>query len=89
LRFIANVYQTLKRASTVTIILCENFFKIREKGEMFIDPKKKFDVRNIQRNLRDGVLTREEYEEFLRNLPDVSHKVYREGKANGKKGSGD
>ncbi len=56
---------------------------------MFIDPKKKFDVRNIQRNLRDGVLTREEYEEFLRNLPDVSHKVYREGKANGKKGSGD
>ncbi len=56
---------------------------------MFIDPKKKFDVRNIQRNLRDGVLTQEEYEEFLRNLPDVSHKIHREGEEDGGKGSGD
>jgi hypothetical protein len=56
---------------------------------MFIDPKKKFDVRNIERNLREGVLSREEYEEFLQNLPDVSHKIYREGEKDGGKGSGD
>jgi len=56
---------------------------------MFIDPKKKVDVRNIQRNLRDGILTQEEYEEFLRNLPDVSHKIYLEEEEDGRKGSGD
>lgn len=44
---------------------------------VFVDPKKKFDVRNIERNLRDGVITEEELKEFLQSLPDVSHKVYR------------
>jgi len=56
---------------------------------MFVDPKKKFDVRNIERNLREGVITEEEYREFLESLPDVSHKVHRpeEGEGKWEKGS--
>lgn len=48
-------------------------------GAMHVDPQKKFDVRNIERNLREGVVTPEEYREFLDSLPDASHKVRREG----------
>ncbi len=45
---------------------------------MFIDPKKKFDRRNIERYLKEGVITKEELEEYLKNLPDVSHKAVRD-----------
>ena len=31
-----------------------------------------YDVRVIERNLRERVITKEEYEEHLKNLPDVS-----------------
>ncbi len=55
---------------------------------MFVDPKKKFDVRNIERNLREGVITEEEYRKFLESLPDVSHKVYRPDEGEGKWGKG-
>jgi hypothetical protein len=31
-----------------------------------------YDVRVTERNLRERVITKEEYEEYLKNLPDVS-----------------
>jgi hypothetical protein len=31
-----------------------------------------YDVRVIERSLREKVMTKEEYEEYLKNLPDVS-----------------
>lgn len=33
-----------------------------------------FDVRIVERNIQEGIITREEYEEYLRKLPDVSDK---------------
>lgn len=36
---------------------------------------KKFDVRTVQRFVRDGIVSREEYDEFVENLPDVSDKA--------------
>ncbi len=45
---------------------------------MHIDPKKVFDVRNVERNIKDGVITKEEYLRYLESLPDVSDKIYRE-----------
>ncbi|GIW47717.1 MAG: hypothetical protein KatS3mg078_1594 [Deltaproteobacteria bacterium] len=33
-----------------------------------------FDVRVVERNIQEGIITREEYEEYLRKLPDVSDK---------------
>lgn len=53
---------------------------------MHIDPDKKFDIRNIERNLREGIITEEEYRRFLESLPDVSHKILREGQQEGEKG---
>ncbi|RLA81619.1 MAG: hypothetical protein DRG33_00185 [Deltaproteobacteria bacterium] len=44
---------------------------------MHVDPQKKFDVRNIERNMKEGVITEEEYRKFLEELPDASHKIYR------------
>jgi len=42
---------------------------------MHIDENKKFDRRTIERNLREGIISAEEWEEFLRALPDVSDNV--------------
>ena len=42
---------------------------------MYVDPEKKFDLRTLERNLRDGVITEEEYREFLESLPDVSDNI--------------
>ncbi len=43
---------------------------------MFIDENKKFDKRNIGRNLRNGVITQKDYEIFLSKLPDTSNKLF-------------
>jgi hypothetical protein len=42
---------------------------------MYKDEEKKFDVRVVKRYIEEGILTQEEYEAYLRNLPDVSSKV--------------
>ena len=43
---------------------------------MHIDENKKFDKRNIEKNLKDGIITEKEYEMFLSKLPDVSDKLF-------------
>lgn len=43
---------------------------------MHIDESKKFDKRNIERNLKEGVITQKDYELHLSKLPDVSDKIY-------------
>ena len=35
----------------------------------------KFDIRTIERFVRDGIVSRDEYEEHLESLPDVSDKA--------------
>ena len=42
---------------------------------MHIDENKKFDKRTIEKNLREGVVSAEEWKNFLRSLPDVSDNV--------------
>ncbi len=43
---------------------------------MHIDEGKKFDKRNIEKNVKDGIITQKDYEIYLSKLPDVSHKIY-------------
>ncbi len=43
---------------------------------MHIDEGKKFDKRNIARNIKDGVIIQKDYEIFLSKLPDVSDKLF-------------
>jgi hypothetical protein len=33
-----------------------------------------YDVRVLERNLREGVITKRDYEEYLKKLPDISDK---------------
>lgn len=42
---------------------------------MHIDESKKFDKRTIERNLKEGIISVKEWEQFLKKLPDVSDKV--------------
>jgi predicted fused transcriptional regulator/phosphomethylpyrimidine kinase len=42
---------------------------------MHIDDNKKFDKRTIEKNLKEGIVSVEEWEKFLRTLPDVSDNV--------------
>ncbi len=42
---------------------------------MHIDDSKKFDRRTIEKNLKEGIVSAEEWENFLRTLPDVSDNV--------------
>ncbi len=46
---------------------------------MHTDEEKKYDKRTIERNLRQGVISHREYEEYLRKIPDVSDKVFESG----------
>lgn len=39
---------------------------------MHIDEDKKFDRRTIERNLREGTISAEEWKKYLETLPDVS-----------------
>jgi len=43
---------------------------------MHIDENKKFDKRNIEKNIRDAIITEKDYEMFLSKLPDVSDKLF-------------
>lgn len=42
---------------------------------MYKDKEKKFDIRVVERNIERRIITREEYEAYLKDLPDVSEKV--------------
>jgi hypothetical protein len=42
---------------------------------MHTDDSKKFDRRTIEKNLKEGIISAEEWENFLRALPDVSDSV--------------
>ena len=43
---------------------------------MHTDEKKRFDRRNVDSNLRKGVVTSKEYESYLSKLPDLRDKVF-------------
>jgi len=43
---------------------------------MHIDEIKKFDKRNIERNIKNGIMTQKDYEIFLSKLQDVSDKIF-------------
>ena len=48
---------------------------------MHIDENKKFDKRNIEKNIKDGIITEKEYEMFVSKLPDVSDKLFSQEEA--------
>jgi hypothetical protein len=43
---------------------------------MHIDENKKFDKRNIERNIKNGIITQKDYETYLSKLPDVIDKLF-------------
>lgn len=43
---------------------------------MHVDESKKFDKRNLSKNIKSGIITQKEYEIFLSKLPDVSDKIF-------------
>jgi len=43
---------------------------------MHIDEDKRFDKRNIERNVKNGIITPKDYEIYLSKLPDVSDKLF-------------
>jgi hypothetical protein len=43
---------------------------------MHIDEQKKFDKRNVARNIRNGIITQKDYETFLSRLPDSGGKLF-------------
>jgi hypothetical protein len=47
-----------------------------EEHNMHTDESKKFDKRNIERNIKDGVISQKDYEIFLSKLPDISDKLF-------------
>ena len=47
-----------------------------EENNMHTDENKKFDKRNIERNIKNGIITQKDYEIYLSKLPDVSDKLF-------------
>ncbi len=43
---------------------------------MHIDEDKIFDKRNIERNIKNGIITKKDYEILLSKLPDASDKLF-------------
>jgi len=43
---------------------------------MHIDESKKYDKRNIERNIKDGIITEKDYEIYFSRLPDISDKSF-------------
>ena len=43
---------------------------------MHIDEDKRFDKRNIEKNIKSGIITEKDYEMFLSKLPDISDKLF-------------
>jgi len=54
---------------------------------MHTDETKRFDKRNVEGNIREGVVSRKEYETYLSKLPDVSDKVFTEECCSDQEGS--
>jgi hypothetical protein len=53
------------------------FFVINIKeNSMHTDENKTFDKRNIERNIKNGIITQKDYEIYLSKLPDVSDKLF-------------
>jgi hypothetical protein len=46
---------------------------------MHVDESKKFDKRNIERNIKDEAITLKDYEIYLSRLSDVSDKMFLPG----------
>ena len=42
---------------------------------MYNDPEKKFDIRVVEKNLWEGVVTSQDYDGYLQSLPDVSSNI--------------
>lgn len=59
---------------------CDNNYRLdviqrvsaRRVSIMHIDETKKFDKRTIERNLKEGIISAQEWEKYLKALPDVS-----------------
>ena len=45
---------------------------------MYKDEGKKFDTRVVEKYIQDGLITPEQYKEYLESLPDVSSNVDQE-----------
>jgi hypothetical protein len=43
---------------------------------MHTDENKRFDRRNIDRNVKTGIISQKDYESYLLKLPDVSDKLF-------------
>ena len=43
---------------------------------MHTDENKIFDKRNIERNIRSGIITKRDYDVYLSKLPDVKEKLF-------------
>jgi len=43
---------------------------------MHIDESKKFDKRDIKKNIKNGIISQKEYEIYLSKLPDASDKLF-------------
>ena len=43
---------------------------------MHIDESKKYDKRNIERNIKDGIITEKDYGIYFSRLPDISDKLF-------------
>jgi hypothetical protein len=43
---------------------------------MHIDENKKFDKRNIEKNIKNGIITQKDYEIYLSKLPEVGEKLF-------------
>ncbi len=43
---------------------------------MHIDENKKFDKRNIEKNIKNGIITQKDYEIYLSKLPETSDKLF-------------
>jgi len=43
---------------------------------MHTDENKKFDKRNVERNIKDGIITQKDYEIYLSKLPNVRDKLF-------------
>jgi hypothetical protein len=49
--------------------------RLKRENIMHTDENKKFDKRNIEGNIKDGIITQKDYEIYLSKLPDVSDKL--------------
>ena len=43
---------------------------------MHTDENKIFDKRNIERNIKNGIITQKDYEIYLSKLPDISDELF-------------